>query len=104
MRTDEPTMPSARLRMDERGFTLIELLVAMLILVVGLMGAVALIDSANARTAVNAQRESANGLVREVLEDARSVPYAKLTPGGVVTQLQSISGLADSDAGTLGWN
>jgi prepilin-type N-terminal cleavage/methylation domain-containing protein len=96
-------MPSAGLRRGERGFTLVELLITMLILVVGLMGAVAMIDGANARTAVNAQREAGNGLVREVIEDGRSVPYAKLTPSGVVAQLQSVSGLQDVDPVTLAW-
>ena len=36
---------------DERGFTLIEVMVTMLILVVGIAGAIAMIDGANARTA-----------------------------------------------------
>jgi prepilin-type N-terminal cleavage/methylation domain-containing protein len=90
-------------RSDERGFTLIELLVTMTILVVGVFGAIALIDGANARTAVNAQREAATGLAREVLEHARAVPYQRLTPTGIRTELQALPGLGDTDPATAAW-
>jgi prepilin-type N-terminal cleavage/methylation domain-containing protein len=84
---------------DERGFTLIEVLVTMLILVVGIAGAIAMIDGANARTLANKEREAGNALTREVIEAARSVPYRQLTAGTAVSQLQAIPGLEDSAAG-----
>jgi prepilin-type N-terminal cleavage/methylation domain-containing protein len=96
-------MPFPRPLSDERGFTLIEVLVTMLILVVGIGGAIALIDGANARTVVTKEREAATGLTREVLEDARSVPYKRLTPTGTVTELQALPGLADTTPSTLAW-
>jgi prepilin-type N-terminal cleavage/methylation domain-containing protein len=88
----------SRLR-DERGFTLIEVMVTMLILVVGIAGAIAMIDGANARTLANKEREAGNALTREVIEAARSVPYRQLTPTTALAQLQAIPGLEDTDPG-----
>ena len=87
---------------DERGFTLIEVLVTMLILVVGIAGAIAMIDGANARTLANKEREAGNAVTREVIEAARSVPYRQLTPSTAIAQLQAIPGLEDSGPGA-GW-
>jgi prepilin-type N-terminal cleavage/methylation domain-containing protein len=91
-------LPPSRLR-DERGFTLIEVMVTMLILVVGIAGAIAMIDGANARTLANKEREAGNALTREVIEAARSVPYRQLTPTTALAQLQAIPGLEDTDPG-----
>src|ERR687897_3198953 len=84
---------------DERGFTLIEVMVTMLILVVGIAGAIAMIDGANARTLANKEREAGNALTREVIEAARSVPYRQLTPATAIGQLQAIPMLEDTAAG-----
>jgi prepilin-type N-terminal cleavage/methylation domain-containing protein len=92
----------SRLR-DERGFTLIEVLVTMLILVVGIAGAIAMIDGANARTLANKEREAGNALTREVIEAARSVPYRQLNATTAVSQLQAIPGLEDSTPSTPAW-
>jgi prepilin-type N-terminal cleavage/methylation domain-containing protein len=88
---------------DERGFTLIEVMVTMLILVIGIAGALALIDGANARTVLTKQREAGNALSREVIEAARSVPYRNLNPGSAVTTVQAIPGLEDSTPLTTAW-
>jgi prepilin-type N-terminal cleavage/methylation domain-containing protein len=87
----------------QRGFTLIEVLVTMLILMVGVLGAVALIDGASARTVANKEREGANALTREVIEAARSVPYQSLNPTSAVTTIKAIPGLADTTPGTVPW-
>jgi prepilin-type N-terminal cleavage/methylation domain-containing protein len=87
----------------QRGFTLIEVMVTMLILVVGIAGALALIDGANARTVANKQREAGNALSREVIEAARSVPYRQLNPGSAVTSVQAIPGLEDTTPLTTAW-
>jgi prepilin-type N-terminal cleavage/methylation domain-containing protein len=87
----------------ERGFTLIEVMVTMLILVVGIAGALALIDGANARTLATKQREAGNALSREVIEAARSVPYRNLNPGSAVTTVQGIPGLEDTTPLTAAW-
>src|ERR671910_2666001 len=84
---------------DERGFTLIEVMVTMLILVVGIAGAIALIDGANARTLMTKEREAGNALTREVIEAARSVPYRQMTPSTSVATLQAIPGLEDTVPG-----
>jgi prepilin-type N-terminal cleavage/methylation domain-containing protein len=87
----------------ERGFTLVEVMVTMLLLVVGIAGALALIDGANARTLANKQREAANALSREVIEAARSVPYRQLNPGSAITTVQAIPGLEDTTPLTTAW-
>ena len=74
-------MGPARPRADD-GFTLIEVLVASFILLVGLMGTVTLVDSANARSDANKAREGATNLAREVSEFARTLPYAELATAG----------------------
>ena len=84
---------------DERGFTLIEVMVTMLLLVVGIAGAIAMIDGANARTLANKEREAGNAVTREVIEAARSVPYRQLTPATAIGQLQAIPGLEDTAPG-----
>jgi prepilin-type N-terminal cleavage/methylation domain-containing protein len=87
---------------DERGFTLIEVLVAMTVLLVGVLGALAIIDRANATTVTTRSREAAVNLAREVIEGARSVPYQRLTPASVVDEIQALPGLAD-DGEPVGW-
>ena len=96
-------MPALIRVRDERGFTLVEVMVTMLILVVGIGGALALIDGANARTVMNKQREAGNALSREVIEAARSVPYRQLNPGSAVTTVQGIPGLEDTTPMTTAW-
>ena len=74
MRTGAPHLS------DERGYTLVELLVAAFVLVVGMAGAFALLNGANASSVTNNARMGATNLAREVLEDARSVDYDALKP------------------------
>jgi prepilin-type N-terminal cleavage/methylation domain-containing protein len=84
------------------GFTLIELLVAMTVLMIGVLGALAIIDRANAATVTTRSREAAVNVARELAEAARSVPYANLTPASVEAQIQALPGLAD-DGAPAGW-
>jgi len=96
-------MPAVLRVREERGFTLIEVMVTMLVLVVGISGAVALIDGANARTLANKDREAGNALTREVIEAARSVPYRQLGGTSLKTLLQTVPGLADTTPSTVAW-
>jgi len=64
---------------DEAGYTLVELMVAAIVLVVGMMGAFMLLNGANRTTVTNNARMGGTNLAREILEDARSVDYDKLT-------------------------
>ncbi len=93
--------PSSSLAARE-GFTLVEVLVAITVLVVGVLGTLALIDRANATTMTTRSREAAVNVARELVEAARNVPFAKLTPGTVETEIQTQPGLAD-DGQPAGW-
>src|SRR5215210_214813 len=96
-------MPASSRLHGERGFTLIEVMVTMLILAIGIGGAISMIDGAAARTLANKEREAGNSLTREVIESARSVPYRQLTPTTAVSTLQALPGLDDSTPSTTAW-
>lgn len=86
-----PARRRARIRLsDEGGFTLIEVLVAIIVLVVGLLGAFATLDAAAHTTRTNRQRQAETSLAREVIEDARSLAYTQLTPTALPTALESM--------------
>jgi len=82
--------------------TIIEVLVAMTILLIGVMSAVALIDRANATTVKTRAREGGVNLTRELIEAARGVPYANLTPASITPEIQALPGLADVSP-AAGW-
>jgi prepilin-type N-terminal cleavage/methylation domain-containing protein len=83
---------------SQNGFTLVEMMVAITVLLVGVLGAVALIDGANAQTSRTKAREGATALGRSVLEIGRGVPYAELSAARIVAELQARGGgFADVD-------
>jgi prepilin-type N-terminal cleavage/methylation domain-containing protein len=84
-----------RLRQDA-GFTLVEVMVAAGILLVGVLGVLTLINTANANTYRTKVRDGATGLGREVIEAARAVPYPDLSQDTVLAQLQAQPGLSDT--------
>ena len=88
-------MSFARLR-SQRGFSLIEVLVAILILLVGVLGVVAMVDTSNAVTSRTKSREGANNVARSIVEVGRAVPYRNLTAAELVQALDSRPGLADA--------
>jgi Tfp pilus assembly protein PilV len=92
----------ARLRRDD-GFTLFEVLIAAVVLVVGLTTLFGLLDTSVKASAATRAREGATSLARETVEDARTVPYAQLSPTSVVEELQKLNGLANSTPGN-GWH
>jgi Tfp pilus assembly protein PilV len=89
---------AARLRAlrSEGGFSLAEVMVSALVLLVGMMGTVAAVDGANARTVSTRAREGATSLHRELVERSRSVSYPLLNRQALLTQLQGKPGLEDS--------
>lgn len=94
----------ARMRFgDAAGFTLIEVLVAMVVLVVGLLALLTMLDTAEKASASTRAREGATNLARQLLEDARTIPYAEIIPTSIEGQLQAMNGLADASATTSGW-
>lgn len=109
------------LERDEAGFTIVEVLVAIIILVVGSLGALAMINTANGTTAANEARTGGVNLAREIADGSRAVqenvPYADLSEGcpapstpanpcsnssPIVLSLQSQPGLAPSARGLPG--
>lgn len=93
--------PGSPLRAQD-GFTLLETLVAAVVLVVGLMTLFGLLDASLKATAATRAREGATNLARQVLEDARTIPYAQLAPSAIQSELQEMRGLSDASS-TAGW-
>lgn len=83
--------------------TLVEIMVALVILLVGVLGAVTMINGANAATSQTKAREGATHLGRQILEVARSVPYRNLTAAAIETELATRAGLADSKPSVAGY-
>lgn len=100
-RTNPPKSMS-RCVSSEAGFTLIETLMAAVILVVGLIGLFGLVDISVKASASTRAREGATSLGREIIEDARTIPYAQVIPTSIQSQLQAMNGLAD-DLSASGW-
>ena len=71
----------------EAGFTLVEVMVAAFLLLVGVLGTFSLVDVANDRTILTAQREQAVNLARDLAERAASADYAALTAAGAQAAL-----------------
>jgi prepilin-type N-terminal cleavage/methylation domain-containing protein len=94
-------MPRARTR-DESGFTLVEVMVAISVLLIGVLGTVAMVDSANSLTSRNKSREGATALGRSVLEIARGVPYKQLTAASLLATLSMRDGFEDAEATVSG--
>src|SRR4051794_13814034 len=88
---------------DSRGFTIAEVAVAASILLVGVLGALTLFDAASVRTLANKQREGANSLTRQLVEQVRAVPYGQLNDDTIAQRMQTLPGLDDSDRGSAGW-
>lgn len=82
--------PGHRLSAEQAGFTLVEVLVAALVLVVGILGLLNAIDVSNHADAATRVRQTSTSLAREVLEDARSLPYTNLASTSLATQLQPL--------------
>jgi Tfp pilus assembly protein PilV len=78
------------------GFTLIEALIAAFVLLVGIAAFVNLLNVSVRAEASSRAREGATNLVRQILEDARTIPYAQLAPSNVVHELQQMPGLSSS--------
>ena len=92
--------PRLHLVRRDDGNTLVELMVASMVLVLGVLGAFALLDGANRTTVSNNGRIGATNLGRELLENARGVDYDSLTPTGMLPTLRAKMG---DTATTLPW-
>src|SRR5437588_2613261 len=85
----------------QRGFTLIEVMMAALVLTIGVLTTLGLIDNANSKTVQSKAREAATGLDRQLIEDARTIPYPQLTQQSLASQLQSQPGLASESGAQM---
>jgi prepilin-type N-terminal cleavage/methylation domain-containing protein len=83
---------------EERGFTLVEIMVAVVVLLVGALGTLAMLDTANQRSRSAADRQNATAVARQVLEAAKSVPYREVAPGSIVSSLRADSAIAGISA------
>jgi prepilin-type N-terminal cleavage/methylation domain-containing protein len=93
-----------RLRQKARydgGFTMVEVVVAMVIILIGVLGTLVLIDRANSASTESKTRQTANNILRDLLDSAQGLPYSSLTPTGLVPALQA-RGFADSVPATTG--
>jgi Tfp pilus assembly protein PilV len=86
----------------QAGFALIEVLIATVVLIVGLTALLGLLDVTVRASAATRAREGATSLAREILEDARTTPYAQISPSSIVGELQAMNGLADASP-AAGW-
>ncbi|MDQ3934779.1 MAG: hypothetical protein M3340_09145 [Actinomycetota bacterium] len=67
-----------------------------------MLGTLALIDRASAQTSDAKSRQTANALMRDIIETAQGVQYSLLTEATVETTLQS-GGFPDADASSEVW-
>jgi type II secretory pathway pseudopilin PulG len=86
----------------EGGFTMIETLIAAFVLAVGIGGLFGMLSISVKATGSSRAREGATNLAQEILEDARTIPYAQLSPTDIVSELQTMNGLANT-SGTSTW-
>ena len=91
--------PSRRARLGKAdGFALLEALIASVVLVVGLLTAFAVLALSAKTSSATRAREGATNLVREILEDAGTIPFSELSPS-VGERLQQIAALAPKPPG-----
>ena len=84
---------AVRMRRDD-GFSLVELVIAMAIILTGVLGTLTLLDRANAQTSSAKARQTANALLRDIVETSQGVAYSQLTAANIKPALQS-AGFAD---------
>jgi prepilin-type N-terminal cleavage/methylation domain-containing protein len=82
----------------ERGFTIVEMMFAVVVLLVGALGTVAMLDTANKRSRSAEDRQNATALTRQVVEAAKGIPYRDLADGTVVSRLREDEALAGVSA------
>jgi len=88
---------------SDRGFTLVEVMAAILILLVGVLGAVSLVDGANAVTSKTKAREAGTSIARSIIEVSRSIRYRDLTADQLLAALDSRDGLGDARPSQTGY-
>jgi Tfp pilus assembly protein PilV len=88
---------------SDEGLTLVEVLIATIVLAVGIVGTFGMLNTSTKTSAQTHDHEGATNLVREILEDSRTIPFAQLSPGSVEAKLQEMEGLKNETPGE-GWH
>ena len=83
---------------QERGFTIVEMMVAVVVLLVGALGTLAMLDTANKRSRGASDRQNGTAVARQVVEAAKSVPYRDVAPGSIVSTLRQDAAIAGISA------
>lgn len=104
MRNDPPGGRLRRRIEDQSGFTLIEILVAMLLLTVGIFGAMTLVTKSFDTTAVAQRQDVGAQTARRVLDDARGLAYRDLAsqPTALPSSEASNAGVTTQDGKAAG--
>jgi Tfp pilus assembly protein PilV len=84
---------------SEQGLTLVEVLVATIVLATGIVGTFGMLNTSAKTSAQTHDREGAVSLAREILEDARTIPFAQLSQSSVAKELQAMEGLENATPG-----
>src|SRR5262245_13239435 len=85
--------PAAHSRVrSDAGFTLSEVLIGAVVLIVGIATLFGLLDASVKASYQTRAREGATNLARQIVEDARTIPYAQISPPSVSEQLQAMNG------------
>lgn len=92
---------AARVRRED-GFTVFEALIASVVMVIGLVALLGMLDATVKASFQTRAREGAVNLARQVLESARTVAYAQMSPTSIEAELQERPGLADASTAS-GW-
>ena len=76
------------MRRDD-GFSLVEVVISMGVILIGVLGTIMLLDRASAQTSSAKTRQTANALMRDILETAQGVSYSQLNTASVKSTLQA---------------
>lgn len=90
------------MRYDD-GFSLVEVVISIAVILVGVLGTVMLMDRASAQTSTAKTSQTANALMRDILETAQGVNYTQLTTASVKNTLQSNGFPDDIPASSSTW-
>lgn len=101
-----------RRRALEHGFTVLEVIIALMVVLVGLLGVFALLNSSIVMNRDSAETAKATHFAQKRLEIVRNVPFYEVQAKGATTfaTLSTDDGLADAElrslglSGTPSWN
>jgi len=85
---------------SQAGFTMVEVMVAASLLMVGVLGTLSMLDAVSRGSRTAANRQAGVGLVRDVVEAARQMPFRQVTSSTIVSQLQQNTNLKGNGSTT----